>query len=111
MAESIRFYADQHFPAPVTAGLRRRGIDVFTAQEANLCGASDSDQLAFAISQDRVLATFDSDFLALHQSGTPHSGIVWCPATKYGIGELVKLLVLLHSVLAAEEMHNHVEYL
>lgn len=111
MAEIIRFYADQHYPAPVTAALLRRGIDMITAQGANLCGASDLDQLAFATSQDRVLTTFDSDFLALHQSGTPHSGIVWCPATKYGIGELIKLLVLLHGVVAAGEMHNHVEYL
>ena len=55
MAEIIRFYADQHYPAPVTAGLMRRGIDMLTAQEANLCGANDPDQLPFATSQDRVL--------------------------------------------------------
>jgi predicted nuclease of predicted toxin-antitoxin system len=111
MADRIRFYSDQHYPAPVTAGLRRRGIDVLTAQEANQCGASDPDQLALAAVQGRVLATFDSDFLALHQSGTSHAGIVWCPATKYGIGALVQMLVLLHSVVTAGEMQNHVEYL
>ncbi len=111
MVEIIRFYADQHYPAPVIAGLLRRGIDIITAQGADLCGANDPDQLAFATAQDRVLITFDSDFLALHQSGTAHTGIVWCPATKYGIGELIKTLVLLHGVVAGSEMHNHVEYL
>jgi predicted nuclease of predicted toxin-antitoxin system len=111
MAEIIRYYADQHYPAPVTAGLLRRGIDIITAQGANLCGASDPGQLAFATAHDRVLISFDSDFLALHQSGIPHAGIVWCPATKYGIGELIKMLVLIHGVVAAGEMHNHVEYL
>jgi predicted nuclease of predicted toxin-antitoxin system len=111
MADPIRFYADQHYPGPVTAGLRRRGIDVLTAQEANLCGADDPDQLAFATAQGRVLLTFDSDFLALHQSGVSHAGIVWCPATKYGIGPLIQMLVLLHSVLTADDMVNHVEYL
>ncbi|HJZ92094.1 MAG TPA: DUF5615 family PIN-like protein [Gemmataceae bacterium] len=77
MADAIRFYADQHYPAPVTAGLRRRRIDVLTAQEAGQCGASNPDQLVFATARGRVLATFDSDFLALHQSGASHAGIVW----------------------------------
>jgi len=111
MADPIRFYADQHFPGPVTAGLRRREIDVLTAQEANQCGAGDPDQLDFATAQGRVLLTFDSDFLALHQSGVSHAGIVWCPATKYAIGPLIQMLVLLHSVLTADDMLNHVEYL
>lgn len=111
MADDIRFYADQHYPAPVTAGLRRRGIDISTAQEAGLCGASDADQLAFASGQGRVLLTFDSDFLALHQAGVTHTGIVWCPATKYGIGALLQMLVLLHGVVSATEMVNQVEYL
>jgi len=81
MADLIRFYFDQHYPAAVTAGLRRRGIDVVTAQEASQCGADDADQLAFAAAQGRVLATFDPDFLTLHRTGVSHAGIVWCPAT------------------------------
>jgi predicted nuclease of predicted toxin-antitoxin system len=111
MADAIRFYADQHYPAPVTAGLRRRGIDVLTAQDAGRCGADDPDQLAFAAGLGRVFLTFDSDFLAIHQSGVTHAGIVWCPATKYSIGELIRMLVLLHAIVAAGEMANHVEYL
>ena len=111
MAEVIRDYADQHFPGPVTAGLLRRGIDIVTAQASNLCGAIDRVQLAHVTAQDRVLVTFDSDFPVLHQAGTPHAGLVWCPVTKLGIGDLIKLLVLLHAVVPAEEMRNHVEYL
>jgi predicted nuclease of predicted toxin-antitoxin system len=111
MADAVRFYADQHYPAPVTTGLTRRAIDVLTAQDANQCAASDSDQLAFATSLGRVLLTFDSDFLAIHQSGESHAGIVWCPATKYSIGELIRMVVLLHAVVTAHEMVNHLEYL
>jgi hypothetical protein len=40
-----------------------------------------------------------------------HTGIVWCPARKYGIGSLIQMLVLLHGVIAADEMVNHLEYL
>ena len=48
MAEAIRYFMDQHFPAAVSQGLQRIGIDVLTAQEAGRCGLVDSDQLAFA---------------------------------------------------------------
>lgn len=111
MAEVIRYYADQHIPRQVIEGLRRRGIDVLTAREAGRCGLPDPDQLAFSLTEGRVLATFDPNFLALHQSGTSHAGIAWCPATKYSIGELIQMLVLLHAVVSPDEMQNHVEYL
>ena len=111
MVERIRYYADQHYPAIVTAGLARRGIDTATAQTEGNCGAIDPDQLRFATDHHRVLLAFDSDFLALHRSGQSHAGIVWCPATKYGVGELIKLLVLLHGVASSADMENHVEYL
>ncbi len=42
MADEIRFYMDQHIPAPVSQGLRHRGVDVLTSQEAQNCGASDA---------------------------------------------------------------------
>ena len=69
MAEPIRFYFDQHVQGAVAAGLRQNGVDVLTAQEAGRCGLSDPDQLAFAAAEGRVMVTFDSDYLALHQSG------------------------------------------
>src|SRR5262249_24893093 len=111
MADGCRFYADQHYPAPVTTGLIRRGVDMLTAQDANHCAARAPHQLAFATGLGRVLLTFDSDFLAIHRSGVSHAGIVWCPATKYSIGELIRMLVLFHAVVTADEMVNHLEYL
>ena len=111
MAESIRYYMDQHFPGPVTEGLRRRGIDVRTAQEAGRCGLPDPDQLAFATAEERIMVTFDSDYLALHRSGIAHAGIAWCPLEKYGIGMLTQLLELLHAVTDRDGMRDHVEYL
>ena len=111
MAEAIRYYADQHLLHPVMEGLRRRGTDVLTAQEAARCGLLDPEQIAFVAANHLVLISFDSDFLSLHQAGTLHEGIAWCPATKYSIGELVQMLVLLHAVSSPEEMQNRVEYL
>jgi hypothetical protein len=111
VAEPIRFYMDEHFPGPVTQALRQRGIDVQTAQDAGRCGQADADQLAFALTEERVMVTFDPDYLALYQSGASHAGVAWCPQLKYGIGMLVQLLELLHSIADRDQMRNHVEYL
>ena len=111
MADPIQYFVDQHYPAAVTQGLRRLGINVLTAQDAGRCGLPDSDQLVFATAQERVLASFDSDFRALHQSGITHAGIAWCPQQKYGIGVLIQLLQLLYQVADRDQMRNRVEYL
>ena len=111
MPEPLRFYMDQHFPAPASLGLRRHGIDVLTAQEAGRCGLPDADQLAFSSAENRVMVSFDTDFLALHQSGAAHAGIAWCQEQKYSIGQLIQAVLLLHGVLDRESMRNHVEHL
>jgi hypothetical protein len=73
---------------------------------------SDTDQLAFATAAERVLVSFDPDFLVLHQSGLAHAGIAWCPEQKHSIGQLIQALLLLHGVLDRDSMRNHhVEYL
>jgi hypothetical protein len=102
---------DQHIPAAVTLGLRRRGIDVLTAQDAGRCGIDDADQLAFALAEDRVLVSFHPDFLTLHQTGVTHAGIAWCPERKHSIGQLIQALLLLAGVLNREDMRDHVEFL
>lgn len=111
MSEAIAFYTDQHFPGPVIHGLRRQSVDILSALEAGRCGFSDSDQLAFATANERVMVTFDSDYLALHNAGIQHAGIAWCPQRKYRIGELVRVLLLLHMTVNSEMMRNHVEHL
>jgi hypothetical protein len=111
VSEPVRFYLDQHQSHALAAGLRSRGIDVLTASDAGRCGLPDPDQLAFATAQGRVMVSFDPDFLALHASGVAHAGIAWCPATKHSVGRLIGALELLHAVLTADEMTNHVEYL
>jgi predicted nuclease of predicted toxin-antitoxin system len=111
VADPIRFYFDQHIHSAVAIGLQNRDIDVLTAQDAGRCGLDDSDQLHFATTEDRVVATFDRDYLALAATGVQHSGIAWCEATKYSIGQLIQSLLLVRGVLNRDDMRNHVEYL
>lgn len=107
----MKFYLDEHIPKAVVEGLRRRGIDVPTVQDAGRVGDPDRKQLAFAAMKRRVLVTFDDDFLALDAAGTPHSGIVFSQAGRRSVGELIESLVLIANVIEPEEMGNHIEFI
>jgi hypothetical protein len=111
VAEAICFYFDQHIPSAVALGLRQRGVNVLTAQQAGRCGLSDADQLQFASEQRRTIMTYDPDYLQLAASGISHAGIKFCHSTKYSVGALIQALLVIHGVMSREEMRNLVEYL
>lgn len=107
--EQISFYLDEHIHRAVAEGLRRRGVNVLTVQEAGRAALSDSEQLKYALAERRVMVTMDSDFLALADKGAMHAGIVYAnPRRK--VGELIGALILVYDVLSGDEMANHVEY-
>lgn len=108
---SIRFHLDEHISGHIAAGLRRRNIDVTTAAETNLIGATDEAQLAFAASSGRVLMTQDDDFLRLHAEGVPHAGIAYCRQQSMSIGEMLRRLILIHDLLSPQEIAGKVEFL
>src|SRR5436309_4797375 len=95
MPQTLRFHLDEHIAGAIAEGLRRRGIDVTTASDAGLLGEEDTAHLAFAFSQSRIVFTNDEDYLALHEQGTPHLGIVYCHQQKHSVGDTIRGLVLL----------------
>jgi hypothetical protein len=110
MSGEIKFYFDEHVHSAVASGLKHRGVDVLTSQEANMLGAADEEHLAFAQLHHRVTVTQDDDFLKLHASGIEHSGIVYTPQHT-PIGYFVRGLLLVYQVLTPEEIKNQVEFL
>lgn len=108
--EQISFYLDEHVHSAVAGGLRRRGVDVLTVQEAGRSGFSDREQLAFALTEQRVMVTMDSDFLTLAVEGISHAGIGYANPRRT-IGDFIRALMLLSDVLTPAEMADHVEYL
>ena len=110
MTDTIRFYADVHVPRSVTLALRRRGVDVLTAQDTSMELATDKEHLARAMTEGRVLVSQDADFLALHVSGISRSGIAYA---RQGtpIGDMVRGLLLIFDILTPDEMINQVEFL
>jgi predicted nuclease of predicted toxin-antitoxin system len=107
---AIKFYTDEHIHPAIVSALRKRGMDVLTAQEANMLGVSDANHLQFAVSQGRVILTQDSDFLRLHQRKMSHNGIIYVHQ-KTPMGGIIEGLILIYQVVTEEEMQNHVEFL
>lgn len=93
----MRFLADENFPGPAVTALEAAGHDVIWIKVANP-GASDTEVLARAMHEERVLLTFDKDFgeLASQTAPSPKSGVVLLrtppPKTGDGIKRLVDLI-------------------
>ena len=92
----IRFHLDENVSNAVANGLRQRGIDVTTPKDADLIGATDEEQLAFATSHQRVIFTHDHDFLRLASQGIDDAGIAYSPPRRRAIGQIVLSLASLH---------------
>ncbi len=76
-----------------------------------MIGATEMAHLEFAASAGRVLVTQDDDFLRLHAERTSHAGIAYCHQQSMSIGEMLRRLILIHDLLAPEEMAGRVEFL
>jgi len=113
----IRLYVDEdaHEHA-VIAGLRNHGIDVLSVADASNSGATDEQQLSFAISVRRCIYTLNvAHFCRLHteliSTGGRHRGIIVIPRQRYSIGEKIRKLTALFDSVTAEEMENRLEFL
>ena len=106
----MKFHLDECVHPAISDALQRRGIDTTAARDVQLVGVGDEDQLRFAVDNGRVLVTHDEDFLRMDAMGVSHLGIVYCHTERHSVGELIRLLVLVHGCLTDEEMLGHVEF-
>ena len=106
---------DVHVPAAITAGLRRRGIDVLTSQEDGSDRLPDDRLLERSTQLGRVLFSQDDDLLSLaagwQQEGTAFSGVIYAHQLSAGIGALVNDLELVLTCCSAVELADSVTYL
>jgi len=103
MPEKIKYYCDENVSSAIVHGLRIRGVEVLTVQEARMLGASDEAHLEFATQRSLVLFTQDADFLRLHALGIMHSGIAYAHQRML-IGDIIRGLVLVYELLDAKEV-------
>jgi hypothetical protein len=111
MPRTIRIHLDENCSHAIAAGLRRRGIDVTTTPDVGLLGAIDEDQLAYCLTEGRVIFSYDDDLLRLAASGLEHAGIVYCQQRKRSIDDIVRGLVLIWERMDPADMAGQVKYL
>ena len=104
---------DVHVPTAVTEGLRRRGVDVLTAQEDGNQESSDEALLNRATEVDRILFTQDDDLLAIawQKNSREFTGLAYCHQLAAGIGRIIEDLELLALCATDDEVRNCVIYL
>ena len=112
---SLRFYMDVHIPYAITMQLRRRGVDVLTSQEDGTKRLDDSNLLDRASGLGRILVTQDDDLLreaaSRQNQSLPFVGVIYAPALRVTLGEMVVDLELLSHVSNPEDWVGRVEYL
>jgi hypothetical protein len=111
----LRLYMDVHMKAAIIAGIRRRGIDVVTAQEDEATRLEDVPLLERATALGRVLFSQDDDLLAITRArqtqGVFFAGLIYGHQLAATIGKYVLDLEVVCTVLDPEDMANRIEYL
>ncbi len=106
---------DAHVPAAITRGLRRRGVDVLTAQEDGSARLEDAPLLDRAAVLGRIVFTRDRDFLAeavrRQRAGLPFATVVYARQLRVSIGQCVEDMELVAKAAAPEEQSGQIVYL
>ena len=111
---TIRFFMDEDVYGAVAPALRRAGIDALSTADALRSGGSDQSQLDWASKESRVLLSFNvGHFADLHAvrmaEGRRHAGII--VSNQRPVGDVIRRLLHLASVLDAESMCDRLEFL
>ncbi|MEL7420760.1 MAG: DUF5615 family PIN-like protein [Cyanobacteria bacterium J06643_13] len=110
----IRLYLDEDVNVLIADLLNARGFDVLTVRDAGRLQASDEEQLAYAISQQRTLVTHNrSDFEKLVQiyfaTEQKHYGVIL--AVRRPPQAIAQRLLTILNHVTADEMENQVRYI
>lgn len=111
----LALYMDVHVPRAVTNGLRRRGMDVLTAQEDGTAELDDSSLLDRATELNRPLYTHDDDLLTearrRQQAGEMFAGVIFSHQLRSPIGKCIDDLELIAKTFETDDLKNRVEFI
>lgn len=106
---------DHHVRAAVTDALRRRGIDVLTAEEDGSRRLPDPDLLTRATNLGRVLFTQDQDLLVEScrrlRAGEKFGGVIYVKQRRLSDRQIIEELALIADATDAAEWLNRLDYL
>ena len=106
----IKIYADESVSIAIVEGLKRRGVNAFSAKDLGKLGLTDDEQLKVAIQNQAVIFTHDADFLRM-VFDKPHLGIIYVHQQKLTIGECIKRLRIIAQTKSAQETQNQIIFL
>jgi len=110
----IELFLDEDVHSGLAHALRNRGYNTIHAQELDRKGVSDSDQLLFAIQQERSFFTFNvRDFVILHNQYVKGQKIHWgiIVSKQLPFRETMSKLLRLLQHNTKETIKNHLEFL
>ena len=112
---AVALYMDVHVPGPITQQLRRRAVDVLTAQEDGRDKVSDERVLERATTLARLVFTQDVLFRVLaeqwQRQGREFAGLLFGPQLGATIGQYVQDLELIAGASEPDEWLNVVQFL
>ena len=112
---SLPLYMDVHVRRPVTTALRRRQVDVLTAQEDQADRLDDPELLDRALALGRVLFSQDDDLLVeatrRQRIGRPFAGLVYAHQQSITVHQCIEHLELLAKACEPMELENRVVFL
>lgn len=111
----IALYMDENVQGQIVRGLRRRGVDVLTAEEDGWNEQLDSEVLDRAGELSRVAFSRDQDFLRVavrrQRSGEAFAGVIYAHQVRVSIGRCVTDLELLAQAGFLEDFADTIYYL
>ena len=112
---SLALYMDVHVPAAITRGLRRRSVEVLTAQEDGIAKLDDPALINRALALGRILFSRDEDMLAEAtrrlRSGEIFATIVFAHQLQVSIGQCIADLELVAKTGGEADARGQVVYL
>lgn len=112
---SVSLYMDVHVPGPDTTQLRRRDVDVLTAQEDGHDEVSDEHVLARSSELNRLVFTQDVLFRELAENWQRQqrefAGLLFGPQLGVNLGQYVEDLGLIANASELHEWRNVVQFL
>lgn len=112
---SLGLYMDIHVPLPITRGLRRRGLNVLTAQEDQTTRLPDTELLRRAHGLGRMLFSQDEDLIfeaiRCQRGSEPFATVIFTRQLDLSIGRCIGDLETLAKAAEPEDAQGQIIFL
>lgn len=110
--EGIRIYTNESVDIAIAEGLKRRGVQAWSARDAGNLGLTDKEQLEYVARGKAVIFTHDDDFLSMvAKSDQEHYGVIYVHQQKLSVGECIRRLKNLAETRSVMDIKKRIEFL